>query len=321
MPVNKLTSSLCFHIAGQRTPKRPVLATSIMTTLSTGGANTISAKERSREPLMMEGGTPTSKRGVAAPIPLHSGHRTRFHSGLFEQRDRSSSTDASAIAENEQSDSLGIRLMPPSGEGVQCEEGQSLRGPGRGRFALYALLSILGAVALSLTIYFVSRPKMPSVPGSPFARSCTIFCNGQVLTAVQSSHLYNDSKTFVDQPLITDPEEVLAAFEATFGGRDTPPTRQELSSFVSSFFLTAGSDTEPYVPTDYTPLPPQLAKISNSTLMDFALGLNDLWLQLGRRIVDDVRRYPQRYSLIWQPYPLVVPGGRFLESYYWDSVS
>lgn len=27
----------------------------------------------------------------------------------------------------------------------------------------------------------------------------------------------------------------------------------------------------------------------------------------------------QRYSLIHQPYPLIVPGGRFVESYYWDS--
>lgn len=27
----------------------------------------------------------------------------------------------------------------------------------------------------------------------------------------------------------------------------------------------------------------------------------------------------QRYSLVHQPYPLIVPGGRFVESYYWDS--
>lgn len=128
---------------------------------------------------------------------------------------------------------------------------------------------------------------------------------------------------------------------------------------------------------DYTPLPPQLTTIANLTLQNFSLGLNDLWLQLSRRIKDDVAAYQQvsrwaaglhfcgacpramrfnsrvvrfeiieranyrllllpaitrpllrplslvarlqRYSLIHQPYPLIVPGGRFVESYYWDS--
>ena len=43
-----------------------------------------------------------------------------------------------------------------------------------------------------------------------------------------------------------------------------------------------------------------------------ALGLNDLWLQLGRQIVSTVRDYPQRFTLLWQPHGMIVPGGRFL---------
>ena len=45
----------------------------------------------------------------------------------------------------------------------------------------------------------------------------------------------------------------------------------------------------------------------------------DLWLQLGRRIIPSVADYQQRFSLLYQPFPMIVPGGRFLESYYWDS--
>jgi neutral trehalase len=260
---------------------------------------------------------------AATPASDFAGHRTRFHSGLFEQRDRSASGLPEGYgAGTSESDGLGIQLLRPEVDGAGEASINTLNKTvaGRGRLALYALLSLLGAVALSVTIYFISRPKIPAVSGSPYVRSCSVFCHGPLLSAVQSSRLYNDSKTFVDQPILADPEEVLAAFEASFGGgRDTPPTRQEISAFVSQFFLTAGSDTEPFVPHDYSPMPPQLARVSNATLMDFALGLNDLWLQLGRRIVDSVKTYPQRFSLVWQPYPLIVPGGRFLESYYWDS--
>jgi alpha,alpha-trehalase len=76
----------------------------------------------------------------------------------------------------------------------------------------------------------------------------------------------------------------------------------------------------PWVPDDYQPSPPMLGLIANDTLRGWALGLNDLWLTLGRRIIDSVRDYPQRYTLLWQPHGLIVPGGRFVESYYWDSL-
>ena len=147
-----------------------------------------------------------------------------------------------------------------------------------------------------------------------------MYCNGPLLAAVQSAGLYADSKIFVDMPLVGDPEDVLQAFSAAFGAAVNPrPSRDELVAFVGQYFQPAGVDTQPWVPDDWQVAPDMLRHMRNDTLRQWALGLNDLWLQLGRQIVPTVRDYPQRFSLLWQPYGMIVPGGRFLESYYWDT--
>jgi alpha,alpha-trehalase len=145
-----------------------------------------------------------------------------------------------------------------------------------------------------------------------------VFCMGRLLEAVQSARLSHDSKTFVDMPMVMDPAETRAAFAVAFGdggggsggSAAPPPSKEDLAAFVSQYFFTAGSDTVPHVPADFTPAPPQLAGLANATLRAFALGVHDLWLQLGRRIIPSVHDYQQRFSLLWQPHPLIVPGGR-----------
>ena len=47
--------------------------------------------------------------------------------------------------------------------------------------------------------------------------------------------------------------------------------------------------------------------------------LNQLWLVLGRQVNISTHLYPQRTSFVPRNYPMIVPGGRFRESYYWDS--
>ena len=66
-------------------------------------------------------------------------------------------------------------------------------------------------------------------------------------------------------------------------------------------------------------MPPVALNLTNSSLRDWALGLNQLWLTLGRRVADAVREAPERHSLIAPPHGLIIPGGRFREGYYWDS--
>lgn len=35
------------------------------------------------------------------------------------------------------------------------------------------------------------------------------------------------------------------------------------------------------------------------------------------QVRDDVRRHQDHYSLLYVPYPFIIPGGRFREFYYW----
>jgi neutral trehalase len=202
------------------------------------------------------------------------------------------------------------------------------------RTVLAAAAAVLLALACSSALFVGWTQQQSGVTlarVSPAERACELFCEGPVLAAVQSARLYNDSKTFVDMPALMDPPDIHAAFAARFpdyvasfseaqGGPLPPhPPRDALLEFVRGHFGAPGSDLVPWVPPDWSPLPPQLVAVRNETLRLYVLGLNDLWLQLGRRLVDGVRAHPARHTLLHLPHPFIVPGGRFIETYYWDS--
>ncbi|KAJ6653152.1 hypothetical protein lerEdw1_010025 [Lerista edwardsae] len=147
-----------------------------------------------------------------------------------------------------------------------------------------------------------------------------IYCTGELLRQVQQAKLFSDDKHFVDMPLQADPELVLQQFQrvvnATPGGS---LSKQQLTEFVQTHFFPPGEELETWEPPDWTDSPPLLEKISDKTLQAWARELNAKWKLLGRKMKPEVTHSPQRHSLIPVPEPLIVPGGRFLEYYYWDS--
>ena len=157
-------------------------------------------------------------------------------------------------------------------------------------------------------------------------RVCTVFCSGELLTTLQLANLSyfgggNDSKTFVDCPLKSDPELVVQAFHAL---SPRPVSPDQLNAFAKTYFGAVGSDLKTWLPPDWAEIPPLLRNKSgllwtNTTLRNFTYALNHLWLDLGRAYDEDVYSNPQRHTLIPAPHPLIVPGGRFRESYYWDT--
>jgi len=196
----------------------------------------------------------------------------------------------------------------------------SAKGWSRQRKLLTGAVVLGIAVAIAGAVAWTRPPPPPPPPPNPYAAACTVFCTGPLLATVQAAGLWNDSKTFVDMPLLADPEEVLAAFTARFpNAPGTPPPAAEVADFVGAYFAPAGNDTIPQTPADWQAAPPQLVALQNATLRDFALAVNSLWQFLGLGMDPAVRGEQQRHSLLWQPYPMVVPGGRFRESYYWDS--
>ncbi|KAJ9575304.1 hypothetical protein L9F63_025746, partial [Diploptera punctata] len=127
--------------------------------------------------------------------------------------------------------------------------------------------------------------------------SCTnIYCHGDLLHTIQMEQIYHDSKEFVDMKM-----------------------REKLEHFLNEMFEPAGSEFEEWDPSDWKTHPQFLNDIKDPDFREWCKKLNDLWKFLGRKMKNDVRDNPELYSIIYVPHPVIVPGGRFREFYYWDS--
>ncbi len=116
---------------------------------------------------------------------------------------------------------------------------------------------------------------------------------GELFDVVQQHQVYSDGKTFTD--LI--PKKRLKQIRKEYlAERDDP--HFDLQEFVGRHFYEFENETPTY--------------FSNK---DHSLRqhIKELWSVLERKNRRD------RGSLIAIPYPYVVPGGRFVEQYYWDS--
>eukprot|EP00928_Gymnodinium_smaydae_P048388 TRINITY_DN32344_c0_g1_i1.p1 TRINITY_DN32344_c0_g1~~TRINITY_DN32344_c0_g1_i1.p1 ORF type:complete len:708 (+),score=151.23 TRINITY_DN32344_c0_g1_i1:75-2126(+) len=149
------------------------------------------------------------------------------------------------------------------------------------------------------------------------ARAARVYCEGPLLDAVQKARIFSDSKTFVDMPLKEDPEVVLEAFAVL--PKEDQEEPEKLRAFVDKWFEEAGSDTLEWTPPDCIEEPPRLMGIGDPELRSWGLQINKLWSTLGRTQSPDVKQNPQRHSFIPRTFPMVVPGGRFREMYYWDT--
>nr|ACF94698.1 trehalase [Spodoptera frugiperda] len=151
--------------------------------------------------------------------------------------------------------------------------------------------------------------------------SSNIYCHGPLLDTVQMAGLYNDSdsKTFVDMKIKMSPNITLEHFYDMMSRTDSNPTKADIQEFVNQNFDPEGSEFEDWRPSDWKHNPGFLAKIKDPLLHKWASALNDLWLDLGRKMKEAVKESPDLYSIIYVEHPFIVPGGRFREVLYWDS--
>ncbi|EDW62035.1 uncharacterized protein [Drosophila virilis] len=146
-----------------------------------------------------------------------------------------------------------------------------------------------------------------------------IYCCGPLLRAVQMTGLYKDCKYFVDMSCRYSPERILADFQLFSSCKKNETSVKHLTNFVDNHFDQPGTEMEYWCPPDWRMEPAFLAQIKDPQLKKFGSDLNRIWKQLGRNMKDCVRTSPQMYSLVYVPNPFIVPGGRFLEFYYWDT--
>jgi len=67
------------------------------------------------------------------------------------------------------------------------------------------------------------------------------------------------------------------------------------------------------------PEPKSFDRIHDPVYRQWAYSIHAKWRTLCRRMKDDVKKNPERYSLIHSAHPFIAPGGRFREFYYWDT--
>ncbi|MGZ3871335.1 MAG: alpha,alpha-trehalase TreF [Mucilaginibacter sp.] len=113
--------------------------------------------------------------------------------------------------------------------------------------------------------------------------------------AVQLSDIFPDNKTFVDAAPRRNPELIMSDYV-----KQKDQKNFDLKQFVTANFIIPGANSEIFK-------------------SDIALGIrkhiDTLWKVLYRKH-DTAARYS---SLIPLPNDFIVPGGRFRETYYWDS--
>ena len=117
----------------------------------------------------------------------------------------------------------------------------------------------------------------------------------ELFDAVQSSHVFPDSKTFPDAAPKADPDSILKSYRAS-----AHEDGFDLGSFIRSNFDLPKNDIESLQANIQRPVREQI----------------DLLWDVLTRAAD---KEDKNTSLIALPHPYVVPGGRFREIYYWDT--
>ncbi|KAK8963496.1 putative trehalase [Platanthera guangdongensis] len=128
-----------------------------------------------------------------------------------------------------------------------------------------------------------------------------------------------DPKFYVDLPLTRDLEITEAAFADLPRVHGVIP-KHHLERFIDSYFGDVGGDLVYVEPKEFVPEPEGfLPEVKNSKVRVWALEIHTLWKNLSRRVSEDVKNRPERHTLLPLPEPMIIPGSRFREIYYWDS--
>ncbi|KAF5288691.1 hypothetical protein FQR65_LT11956 [Abscondita terminalis] len=197
-----------------------------------------------------------------------------------------------------------------STRGNQSNRNRSLEAP---RVLVFIQIVIEITDSIVKMILLIAILCAPHVIALPPSCDSPVYCYGDVLHAVQMARVFDDGKTFVDLKMKHSQDVVLENF-----ARLQNPTKEEIVQFVNDNF-ERGNELENHTLIDFNPDLPWIQEISNETVRTFTKDLLNIWPQLARKVKSEVFDNVDRYSFIPVPNAFVIPGGRFLEYYYWDS--
>lgn len=129
-----------------------------------------------------------------------------------------------------------------------------------------------------------------------------------------------DPKLYVDLSLKSDLSTTEKAFDRLPRTENGTVLVKDLVEFITIYFEDAGKDVVYYDPPDFVPEPDGfLPKVENLEVRAWALEVHSLWKNLSRKVSDEVHTHPELHTFLPLPAPMIVPGSRFREVYYWDS--
>lgn len=180
-------------------------------------------------------------------------------------------------------------------------------------------VSIIFVLAYNSYITPSSAEGLLPAQTKPTPCESDIYCHGPLLHTIQMARIFKDSKTFVDMKMRFSIDDTHSRFLTFMDDHDQAPDRDAVKGFLDETFEPAGQEFEPWIPNDWTKNPKILDQIKDPNYREWATTLNRVWKDLGRKMRDVVKTNSDMYSIIWVPNPVIVPGGRFREFYYWDS--
>ncbi|KAF5180052.1 Trehalase [Thalictrum thalictroides] len=129
-----------------------------------------------------------------------------------------------------------------------------------------------------------------------------------------------DPKYFMDVSLKFNLVKTIEAFDKLPKLNNGSVSVHDFERFSNNFLNKPGSDLVYHEPEDFVPEPVGfLPNVENAEVRAWALEVHSLWKNLSRRVADGVVENPELHTLLPLPKPVIIPGSRFLEIYYWDS--
>ncbi|KAK1752524.1 glycoside hydrolase [Echria macrotheca] len=174
---------------------------------------------------------------------------------------------------------------------------------------LVAATTALAALASGATALYING-SVTAPCDSP------LYCQGEILKAIELARPFSDSKTFVDMPTTKPIDEVIAAF-----GKLKQPlsNNSELNAFLTENFAPAGGELEEVPPEELQTNATFLENIDDAVVREFTDAVIKIWPDLTRRYAGAGNCTQCANSFIPVNRTFVVAGGRFREPYYWDS--
>ncbi|KAG6428426.1 hypothetical protein SASPL_112677 [Salvia splendens] len=129
-----------------------------------------------------------------------------------------------------------------------------------------------------------------------------------------------DPKLYVDLSLKRNLSATVDAFEKLPRNESGSVLVKELNRFIEEYLAEAKEDLVVVSPVDYVAEPEGfLPKVESPEVRAWALEVHSLWKNLCRKVSGRVLEKPEFHTLLPLENPVIIPGSRFREVYYWDS--